>query len=49
MNIPNQAIPFWRHPALIIPLFLIAVNLACSLIAVEFRYRSLSGNSDVSE
>lgn len=39
----------WRHPALVIPAFLIAVNLICGLVAVEFRYPSLWGNINVFE
>ena len=37
----------WTHPAIVISVFLIVVNLACGLIAVEFRYPSLWGGRDV--
>lgn len=37
----------WTHPAIVIPVFLIVVNLACGFIAVEFRYPSLWGVRDV--
>ena len=37
----------WTHPAIVIFVFLIVVNLACGFIAVEFHYPSLWGGSDV--
>ena len=43
----NQNRPIWQHAGLIIPLFLVAANLICGFIAVEFRYPSLWGGSDV--
>jgi len=29
----HQSPPLWRHPAIVIPVFLIVVNLACGFIA----------------
>lgn len=46
MTNPHQ-LPIYRHPTIVIPIFLIIVNLACGFIAVEFRYPSLWGTSDV--
>ncbi|MFT5727058.1 MAG: hypothetical protein ACI8PB_001190 [Desulforhopalus sp.] len=47
MTDTRQIFAIWTHPAIIISVFLIVVNLACGFIAVEFRYPSLWGVSDV--
>ena len=49
MNDTRQTPAIWTHPAIVISVFLIVVNLACGFIAVEFRYPSLWGGSDVFE
>lgn len=43
----RQTPALWTHPAIVISVFLIVVNLACGSIAVEFHYPSLWGGSDL--
>ena len=45
----TSANPIWVHPAIVLPFYLVLVNLACGLIAVEFRYPSLWGGSNIFE
>ena len=47
MTDTRQTPDIWTNPAIVISVFLIVINLACGLIAVEFRYPSLWGGSDV--
>lgn len=47
MSNNSSPVRFVTHPAIIVVFFLVAVNLGCGWLAVEFGYPSLWGKSDV--